>query len=122
MFDTQAYSLCPQQRWQIYKLIQEYFWVCRITPAIVQAQVQIPPNIEKDILGKKVLHNTQGTVLKNGMVVTFSGNYVIQKLDPKDDKRFIVEGVCEGIILHNKEQNFATVFSTEDYIPMTQQL
>ena len=42
------------------------------------------------------------------------------KLDPKDDKRFIVEGVCEGIILHNKEQNFATVSRTEDYIPMTQ--
>ena len=42
------------------------------------------------------------------MVVTFSGNYVIPTRF-KDDKRFIVEGVGEGIILHNKEQNFATV-------------
>ena len=53
------------------------------------------------------------------MVVTFSGNYVIPTRF-KDDKRFIVEGVGEGIILHNKEQNFATVFSTEDYIPYDQ--
>ena len=120
LFDTQAYSFMPPINVDKFINYQEYFWSpAGPTPVIVSGTSTNPINIEKDILGKKSYTTPQGTVLKNGMVVTFSGNYVIPTRF-KDDKRFIVEGVGEGIILHNKEQNFATVFSTEDYIPYDQ--
>ena len=120
IFDTEAYTFLPPISIDKFVNYQEYFWSPNgPTPVIVEGTDTNPINIEKDIVGKKSFTTPSGVELKSGMVVTFSGNYVIpNKL--KNEKRFIVEGVGESIILHDKEQNFATVFSTEDYIPFDQ--
>lgn len=120
IFDTSAYTFLPPINIDKFINYQEYFWSpTGPTPLIVEGTSTFPINVEKDILGKKTYTTPSGIVLKNGMVVTFSGNYVIPNKF-KNEKRFIVEGVGESIILHDKEQNFATVFSTEDYIPFDQ--
>ena len=120
LFDTRAYTFLPPINIDKFINYQEYFWSpAGPTPTIISGTSTNPINIEKDILGKKSYTTPAGTTLKNGMVVTFSGNYVIPTRF-RDDKRFVVEGVGEGIILYDKEQNFATVFSTEDYIPYDQ--
>ena len=49
------------------------------------------------------------------MIVSFSGDYTIPTTY-KDEKRWIIEGVGTSIMLINRDQNFATTFSTEDYI------
>jgi len=120
IFDTQAYTFLPPINIDKFINYQEYFWSPQgPTPVIISGTSANPINIEKDIIGKKSFTTPQGTALKNGMVVTFSGDYVIPTRY-KDDKRYIVEGVGDSIILHDKDQNFATVFSTEDYIPYDQ--
>ena len=120
IFDTEAYTFLPPINIDKFVNYQEYFWSPNgPTPVIVIGTDTNPINVEKDIIGKKSFTTPSGIELKTGMVVTFSGNYVIPNRF-KNEKRFIVEGVGEGIILHDKEQNFATVFSTEDYIPFDQ--
>lgn len=120
VFDTEAYTFLPPINIDKFINYQEYFWSPNgPTPVIVTGTDTNPINIEKDIIGKKSFTTPSGIELKTGMVVTFSGNYVIPNRFT-NEKRFIVEGVGEGIILHDKEQNFATVFSTEDYIPFDQ--
>ena len=120
IFDTEAYTFLPPISIDKFVNYQEYFWSPNgPTPVIVEGTDTNPINIEKDIVGKKSFTTPSGVELKSGMVVTFSGNYVIPNKF-KNEKRFIVEGVGESIILHDKEQNFATVFSTEDYIPFDQ--
>ena len=120
IFDTEAYTFLPPISIDKFINYQEYFWSPNgPTPVIVEGTDTNPVNIEKDIVGKKSFTTPSGVEFKTGMVVTFSGNYVIPNRF-KNEKRFIVEGVGEGIILHDKEQNFATVFSTEDYIPYDQ--
>ena len=116
IFDTQGYTFLPPINVDKFINYQEYFWSpAGPTPVIISGTSTNPINIEKDILGKKTYTTPSGIQLKNGMVVTFSGNYVIPTRF-KNDTRFIVEGVGSSILLHNKEQNFATVFSTEEYI------
>ena len=120
IFDTRAYTFLPPINIDKFINYQEYFWSpAGPTATIISGTSTNPINIEKDIEGKKTYTTPSGTTLKNGMVVTFSGDYVIPSRY-KDEKRFVVEGVGEGIILYDKEQNFATVFSTEDYIPYDQ--
>lgn len=122
VFDTQGYTFLPPINVDKFINYQEYFWSPNgPTPVIITGTSSNPINIEKDILGKKSYTTPSGTALRNGMVVTFSGDYVIPT-KYKDDRRYIVEGVGSSILLHNKEQNFATVFSTEEYIPYDQTL
>ena len=116
IFDTDAYTFLPPINVDKFINYQEYFWsTAGPTPVIIEGTTASPVNIEKDILGKAQFTTASGIALKSGMVVTFAGNYVIPNKF-KNNNRYIVEGVGESIILHNKDQNFATVFSTEDYI------
>ena len=120
IFDSEAYTFLPPVNIDKFVNYQEYFWSPNgPTPVIVEGTSASPINIEKDIVGQKSFTTPAGTTLKSGMVVTFAGNYVIPNKF-KDENRYIVEGVGESIILHNKDQNFATVFSTEDYIQFDQ--
>jgi len=117
IFDTDFYTWLPPINIDKFVNYQEYFWSPNgPTAKNITGTASNPINIEKDILGKKSFTAPDGTVFKNGMIVSFSGNYVIPT-SYKNEKRFIVEGVGDSIILFDKEQNYSTVFATEDYIP-----
>ena len=116
LFDTNFYSFLPPINIDKFVNYQEYFWSpTGPSPKIIEGTATNPINIEKDILGKTSYTAPDGTVFKNGMVVSFSGNYVIPNTY-LDDTRWIIEGVGTSIQLINRDQNFATTFSTEDYI------
>ena len=116
LFDTNFYSFLPPINIDKFINYQEYFWSpTGPTPKIISGTSSNPINIDKDILGKKSYTAPDGTIFKNGMIVSFSGNYAIPETY-KDEKRWIVEGVGTQIVLINRDQNFATTFSTEDYI------
>ena len=116
LFDTNFYSFLPPINIDKFLNYQEYFWSpTGPSPKIIEGTATNPINIEKDILGKTSYTAPDGTVFKNGMVVSFSGNYVIPNTY-LDDTRWIIEGVGTSIQLINRDQNFATTFSTEDYI------
>ena len=117
LFDTDFYSFLPPINIDKFINYQEYFWSpTGPTPKIITSTSTKPINVEKDILGKKSYTTPDGTELKNGMIISFAGDYVIPE-SYKDDQRWIVEGVGESIILFNREQNFATTFATELNIP-----
>lgn len=116
LFDSNFYSFLPPINIDKFINYQEYFWSpTGPTAKIISGTSTNSINIETDILGKASYTAPDGTVFKNGMVVSFSGNYVIPATY-LDDTRWVVEGVGDKIILIDKEQNFATTFSTEDYI------
>ena len=116
LFDTNFYSFLPPINIDKFINYQEYFWSpTGPTAKIIEGTATNPINIEKDILGKTSFSAPDGTEFKNGMIVSFSGNYVIPNTY-MDDTRWIIEGVGESITLINRDQNFATTFSTEDYI------
>ena len=117
LFDTEFYSFLPPINIDKFINFQEYFWSpTGPTPKTIEGTATNPINIEKDILGKKSYTAPDGTVFKNGMIVTFTGNYVIP-VSYQDDQRWIIEGVGESILLFNRDQNFATTFATELNIP-----
>ena len=117
LFDTDFYTWLPPINIDKFINYQEYFWSPNgPTAKNIAGTASNPINIEKDIIGKKTYTAPDGTVFKNGMIVSFSGNYVIPT-SYMNEKRFIVEGVGDSIILFDKEQNYSTVFATEDYIP-----
>ena len=116
LFDTNFYSFLPPINIDKFINYQEYFWSpTGPTPKIIIGTATNPINIEKDIIGKENYTAPDGTLFKNGMVVSFSGNYIIPNTY-LDETRWIIEGVGESITLINRDQNFATTFSTEDYI------
>lgn len=116
LFDTNFYSFLPPINIDKFINYQEYFWSpTGPTPKIISGTATNPINVEIDILGKKTYTAPDGTEFKNGMIVSFSGDYVIPNTY-KDEKRWIIEGVGDSIMLINRDQNFATTFSTEDYI------
>ena len=116
LFDTNFYSFLPPINIDKFINYQEYFWSpTGPTPKIISGTATNPINIDKDIIGKKSFTAPDGTEFKNGMIVSFSGDHVIPNTY-KDDKRWIIEGVGDSIIIFNRDQNFATTFSTEDYI------
>ena len=116
LFDSNFYSFLPPINIDKFINYQEYFWSpTGPTAKIIEGTATNPINIEKDILGKTSFSAPDGTAFKNGMIVSFSGNYVIPNTY-MDDTRWIIEGVGSSIQLVNRDQNFATTFSTEDYI------
>ena len=116
LFDSNFYSFLPPINIDKFINYQEYFWSpTGPTPKILNGTATNPINVEKDIIGKKTFTAPDGTVFKNGMIVSFAGEYVIPN-SFKDEKRWIIEGVGESIMLINRDQNFATTFSTEDFI------
>ena len=116
LFDTNFYSFLPPINIDKFINYQEYYWSpTGPTPKIISGTSTNPINVEKDIIGKKTYTAPDGTVFKNGMMISFSGDNVIPNTY-KDEKRWIIEGVGTSILLMNRDQNFATTFSTEDYI------
>ena len=119
IFDSTFYSFLPPISIDKFINYQEYFWSPQGPTAIlVEGNGQNFINVDKDIVGQKTYTTPSGVVFKNGMVVSFSGDYVIPQT--RRNARYIVEGVGDSIILHDKDQNYATSFSTEDFIPFDQ--
>ena len=121
IFDTNFYSFLPPIDIDKFVNYQEYFWSpTGPAPITITGTAEQPINILKDILGKKFFTDANGYSFKNGAVVEFAGDYVIPA--SYKDKRFIVEGVGDAIILYNKEQNFSAQFSTPAPAPWDQEV
>jgi len=121
LFNSNFYSLLPPIDEDKFVNFQEYFWSPEGPQAIVVSGTASQPiNIIKDIIGKNTFTDPSGYTFKNGAVVEFAGDYVIPQ--SYKDSRYIVEGVGDKIILHNKEQNFSASFSTPSFAPWDQEI
>ena len=121
LFSSNFYSLLPPIDEDKFVNFQEYFWSPEGPQAIVVSGTASQPiNILKDIIGKKTFTDPSGYTFKNGAVVEFAGDYVIPQT--YKDSRYIIEGVGNSIILHNKEQNFSASFSTPSFAPWDQEI
>ena len=119
VFDSTFYSFLPPISIDKFLNYQEYFWSPQGPTAIlIQGADEQFINVDKDIIGKKTYTSPSGVVFKNGMVISFVGDYVIPQT--RINARYVIEGVGDSIILHDKDQNYATSFSTEDFIPFDQ--
>ena len=75
-------------------------------------------DVERDITNKKTYTPTGGIAFRNGMIVKFSGDYVISTTITKDTD-YIVEGVGESIKLVDRTASRSAPFSVvtgKDYI------
>ena len=119
IFDSTFYSFLPPINIDKFINYQEYFWSPQGPTAIlIEGADEKFINIDKDVIGKKTYTSPSGVTFKNGMVVSFVGDFVIPQT--RTNARYVIEGVGTGIILHDKDQNYATAFSTEDFIPFDQ--
>ena len=76
------------------------------TAISISGSSSAPINVDRDIIGKKQYTPTGGTAFKNGMKVTFTGDYVISN-SKYVGKEFIVEGVGESIVLVAVDVSYA---------------
>ena len=119
IFDSTFYSFLPPINIDKFINYQEYFWSPQGPTAIlIEGTGENFINVDKDIIGKKTYTSPSGVVFRNGMVVSFVGDFVIPQT--RINARYVIEGVGSNIILHDKDQNYATSFSTEDFIPFDQ--
>ena len=75
-------------------------------------------DVERDITGKTAFTPAGGTAFRNGMVVSFTGNYVISSTITKD-RDYIVEGVGTSIKLVDRTVSRSSPFAYnvgKDYI------
>ena len=99
---------------------QEYYWsTTGPTAIIIIGSINDQINVDKDIVGQTSYTPSGGKAFKNGMKVTFSGDYVIDT-DAYVGKEFIVEGVGESIILVPVDVNYANGYNnpqtSKDYV------
>ena len=93
---------------------QEYYWYPNGPSAIsVVGTVSGYIDIDKDILGAKTFTPVGGKAFRNGMVVTFSGDYVIPTT--KHNIEYVVQGVGKSITLSKKEVNLSSRYTTTLY-------
>lgn len=92
---------------------QEYYWVVNgPTPIQIVGTLENPINIDLDVIGKKNFTPEGGIPFKNGMIVRFTGEYVIPT--SKAETNYIIQGVGESIVLVPLNQNYSTPFSTPE--------
>ena len=93
----------------------EYYWVpAGPTTIDVMGTVDTPVDIESDIIGQPNFTPPGGIPFRNGMIVRFSGVYIIPLA--RYDGDFIVDGVGDSIILLPKRDNYSTRFTTTDEV------
>ena len=89
----------------------EYYWFPRGPSTIkVEGTAEYPIDIDLDVIGKTQFTPFNGKTFRNGMVVQFSGDYVIPQSKTLDE--YIVAGVGDSIRLLPKKDNFSTRFTT----------
>jgi hypothetical protein len=90
---------------------QEYYWFPDGPTVIpVVGTLDNPIDIDRDILGKQYYTPVGGKPFRNGMVVRFTGQYVIPSSELEID--YIVQGVGQAIYIVPRRNQFQTVFST----------
>ena len=88
------------------------------TPISISGNVSNYIDVEKDITNKKYYTTPQNKIFRNGMVVKFTGDYVVSS-SIVNDREYIVEGVGDAIILVDKTISTASPYSFttgKDYI------
>ena len=111
LFSTNYTSFLPPIDIDKFVNYQEYFWSNNDLRAItVAGSLENPIDIDTDIIGKKSFTSANNVTLKNGMVVSFSGEFVIPSNRSGID--YYVEGVGESIRLIPRNQNVATGYAT----------
>ena len=93
---------------------QEYYWYPNGPSAIsVTGTVSNYIDIDKDIIGKKTFTPTDGKAFRNGMIVTFSGDYATPS--SKHNIEYVVQGVSESITLTKKTVNLSARYTSTSY-------
>ena len=110
LFATEYQSFLPPIDIDKFVNYQEYYWSNNDLPSItINGTLTNPIDIDTEVLGKKNFTSPNGITFKNGMVVTFGGQYVIP--ENKTNKDFYVEGVGESITLVPKVQNIGSPYA-----------
>ena len=110
IFGSEYQSFLPPIDVDKFVNYQEYYWSNNDLPAItVSGTASDPIDIDTEILGKNNYTAPDGTVFKNGMVINFSGQYVIPS--NKTNLDYYVEGVGESITLVVKNQNIGSPYA-----------
>ena len=95
LFSTNYASFLPPVDIDKFINYQEYFWSNNDLRAItVTGSLSKPIDIDTDIIGKKSYISANNVTLKNGMVINFSGEYVIPANRSGID--YYVEGVGDN--------------------------
>jgi len=111
IFGTNFSSFVPPIDVDKFINYQEYYWYPDGPTVIpVAGTLANPVDIERDILGKQYYIPAGSKPFRNGMVVRFTGQYVIPSSELEID--YIVQGVGQGIYLVPRRNQFQTVFST----------
>ena len=92
---------------------QEYYWVTSgPTPIAVTGTLTNPIDIDTDIIGKANYTPNGGKKFRNGMLVEFSGTFVIPQ--NKVSRKYIVSGVGESIKLLDWFSDYNTAYSSAE--------
>ncbi len=93
---------------------QEYYWYPKGPTTIsITGTVTNYIDIDKDIIGKKTYTPNGGKAFRNGMIVSFSGDYVIPS--SKQNIEYVVQGVGESITLTKKAINLSARYTSTEY-------
>jgi len=93
---------------------QEYYWYpYGPTAIVVTGTVTNYIDVDTDIVGKKEFTPTSGKAFRNGMVVTFSGDYVAPAT--KHNIEYVVQGVGSAITLTKKIVNLSARYTSTMY-------
>lgn len=93
---------------------QEYYWYPLGPTAIsVTGTVSNYIDIDKDIVGMKTFTPVGGKAFRNGMVVSFSGDYVIPA--SKHSIEYVIQGVGTSISLTKKDVNLSSRYTSTLY-------
>ena len=110
IFSSEYQSFLPPIDVDKFVNYQEYYWSNNDLPSIVvTGTASNPIDIDKEILGVANYTSPNGVVFKNGMVINFSGQYVIPA--SKTSLEYYVEGVGESIVLVVKNQNIGSPYA-----------
>lgn len=111
IFGTNFSSFVPPIDIDKFVNYQEYYWYPDGPTVIpVSGTLANPIDIERDIAGKQYYIPTNGKPFRNGMVIRFTGQFVIPSSQLEID--YIVQGVGQSIYLVPRRNQFQTVFST----------
>ena len=102
---------------------QEYFWSPTGPTAIEIAPTTSATSIaiDKDIIGKKTFTPSGGKAFKSGMIVKFTGSYVVPGDNVELNKNYVVQGVGTSIRLVDYTLSTSTTYGgsnidKKDYI------
>lgn len=114
IFSEKFASFIPPINIDKFTNYQEYYWYPYGPTAIsVVGTVTDYIDINKDIIGSTTFQPTGGKAFRNGMVVKFSGDYVIPS--SKHNIEYVVQGVGESINLAKKEINLSARYTSTMY-------